>query len=76
MCVCCAGQAQEPYLYLPYFYSRIFNLSWQFWGVISEDGKPAEVCCVLSVEPPRPRAGPLCVGGEGYSHGHKGHGEN
>ena len=21
-----------PYDYLPFFYSRVFNLSWQFWG--------------------------------------------
>ena len=24
--------ATEPYDYLPYFYSRLFNLSWQFYG--------------------------------------------
>uniref|UniRef100_A0A7S3QQJ3 monodehydroascorbate reductase (NADH) n=1 Tax=Dunaliella tertiolecta TaxID=3047 RepID=A0A7S3QQJ3_DUNTE len=26
------GKATEPYDYLPFFYSRVFNLSWQFWG--------------------------------------------
>ncbi|KAF5830518.1 monodehydroascorbate reductase [Dunaliella salina] len=26
------GKTTEPYDYLPFFYSRVFNLSWQFWG--------------------------------------------
>lgn len=25
--------SQDEYNYLPYFYSRVFNLSWQFYGV-------------------------------------------
>lgn len=35
------GLASGPYTYLPYFYSREFNLSWQFWG--SQGGGKAEV---------------------------------
>lgn len=26
------GTASGPYDYLPYFYSRVFSQSWQFWG--------------------------------------------
>jgi monodehydroascorbate reductase (NADH) len=26
------GASTEAYDYLPYFYSRVFNLSWKFWG--------------------------------------------
>ncbi|KAK4529323.1 hypothetical protein CCYA_CCYA01G0180 [Cyanidiococcus yangmingshanensis] len=26
------GASTEPYDYLPFFYSRVFNLSWKFWG--------------------------------------------
>jgi monodehydroascorbate reductase (NADH) len=26
------GKAPGPYSYLPFFYSRVFNLSWQFYG--------------------------------------------
>jgi hypothetical protein len=26
------GTATAPYDYLPFFYSREFNLSWQFYG--------------------------------------------
>lgn len=29
------GASRTPYDYLPYFYSRVFNLSWQFWGSAS-----------------------------------------
>lgn len=28
-----ATGSDAPYDYLPYFYSREFNLSWQFYGV-------------------------------------------
>lgn len=28
----------KPYDYLPFFYSRIFNLSWQYYG--TADGEP------------------------------------
>ncbi len=35
MCAC-AGTS-TPYDYLPYFYSRVFNLSWQFWGSQGSD---------------------------------------
>jgi len=33
MCVCAlSGANPAPYDYTPYFYSREFNLSWQFYG--------------------------------------------
>jgi hypothetical protein len=28
----CAGSSTGDYDYLPFFYSRVFNLSWQFYG--------------------------------------------
>lgn len=28
----------QPYDYLPFFYSRIFDLSWKYWG--TADGEP------------------------------------
>lgn len=30
--VCCVGGSPAPYDYTPFFYSREFNLSWQFYG--------------------------------------------
>ena len=34
-----AGARHDAYDYLPFFYSRVFNLSWKFWGDTPKDAK-------------------------------------
>lgn len=38
-----AGTNTEPYNYIPFFYSREFNLSWQFYGQLAADGKTIRI---------------------------------
>eukprot|EP00878_Enallax_costatus_P032845 GHUV01036149.1.p1 GENE.GHUV01036149.1~~GHUV01036149.1.p1 ORF type:complete len:141 (-),score=53.23 GHUV01036149.1:208-630(-) len=38
-----AGASAEPYNYIPYFYSREFNLSWQFYGQLAADGATIQI---------------------------------
>jgi monodehydroascorbate reductase (NADH) len=60
----CAG-ASTPYDYLPYFYSRVFNFSWQFWG--SQGSDSARVLHFGDMAAGKPGAywiegGKVCVG--------------
>jgi len=51
------GKSPAPYDYLPFFYSRVFNLSWQFYGSapptaqIVTFGLPAALTAAAAAQP-------------------------
>lgn len=71
--VLCTGANLEPYNYIPYFYSREFNLSWQFYGQLSSDSavdiitwgdmSPAAAAAAAAPNGPAPKFGAYWVAG-------------